>query len=1467
MPQENASKVNRLCRVRTISGVTLADFPLLPTDEHGFLDVAAILHSLEVGGFVDPVDVAERAGAFVLLGEPGIGKSTSLARSTAGTAYEIPGRALTEQSLLRLLEQLRGKTDRTDVPRPQTILIDQLDESPIIQSITEIIRLESDASTFQNVKVLVGCRTAEYPSALTALLERLCGGCVVAELSPLSRGAAVELASNLTGGSGESLIREVESLGAGALACIPLTLELLAAEYRESGSVTGGITELFDRGIRRLLARTPGLGSAATDPQRLAFAKRAAAFLLLTGRHTLVHDWDDVSERDLSIQDLIVGVERVDGGFFEVTKEVAFATLRSALIAGGEGNRAAFSHGSFASFLAAHYLADRRLPEMQLRQLLTVAAPDAVASIPPMLREMAAWFVALAPEQGVWLIHEDPEGLAAHSMLLGRPDLKAALVGALIQRAPEMELTRGGWKTARWNVAHAGLAAQLHPVLDAARAFEPEDWDQLARVRLAIRLSTETASPSLCEPLLAIAASGDWNDYHRSLAAESAFAIDEAVAADLCGIVRGLGNPATPQSPEAGLELVGTLLELLYPAFLSTPEVLELVASMSPPDLIGAYRFFVHELSNRIPERDLDQALAAIADVEVRTAHQRWEQQRDTQRGTYLEQTTLDEEVVLGVLDRVSLGNLTDDRIQIIAQVLSRSMFSNEDPALPLGFLLPTEEARLALVRENRRRLAWKMTSSLVRDGVQVDRFHASMIIGGWKNHPESAQRSLVSPDIPPNAPARLLDSGDLEWAYEASAAAAAADDESLSIGLARLAEGVFNESDPEQQAFVFERQAHPAWEHLSRVFAAEPIFGDEADMRRKAWGRRKANQVDPGALKDRLGTLETALAQAQIGDSEAFVRFTYNAQFDPLENRPLHNWEKPIEILPGFRIVVNGEQRYVEAGKIYVHAKSDNHEDWLGQGHFTTAALSGFKFLAHMARRGRLAEVASDDLEKWLTATLYFIAFEDSGNLLSTLAHLDPSKTSTALKEVVSADLARGNFPLELIERIPLDAAPLTEAAPDLLNDFVAHYRNLSASSPDTVKPENAPDSILQLVQTLVSRWARPDRSAAESAVELLAESGGQDALWRRAVCGLFEAHPVSTWRDFVLGPEGGDVDPELAAALVQFSRSRPAPWFLQELTERELSISYLRLAAWGDSHCRSGEEPPMFGPAADLARWRNECLNELANRGTWAAMNELNGLVATDREALHVRAAYSRARMQFRARGWRPPNLRDLFELLADPERRIIRNEKELLQLVSETIEAVQRDINGHGQLLWDVLPGRNTVGDVVLPEYWRPKNEAAVSEYLAHELKLRLVDRVLAINREVLVKPTNAHGAGTRNDILIETAERSHSPGEVLNKVALVIEVKGTWNRELMTAQRDQLAAYYLLEGDTRTGIYMVAQFPVEDWDDDQDRRRTVARRQDTDDLLDALKEQAATIESELGRTTVPCILRIARPRPRA
>ena len=145
MPQENASKVNRLCRVRTISGVTLADFPLLPTDEHGFLDVAAILHSLEVGGFVDPVDVAERAGAFVLLGEPGIGKSTSLARSTAGTAYEIPGRALTEQSLLRLLEQLLGKTDRTDRPRPHTIPVDHLAARPLSQGMTDITRPSPDS--------------------------------------------------------------------------------------------------------------------------------------------------------------------------------------------------------------------------------------------------------------------------------------------------------------------------------------------------------------------------------------------------------------------------------------------------------------------------------------------------------------------------------------------------------------------------------------------------------------------------------------------------------------------------------------------------------------------------------------------------------------------------------------------------------------------------------------------------------------------------------------------------------------------------------------------------------------------------------------------------------------------------------------------------------------------------------------------------------------------------------------------------------------------------------------------------------------------------------------------------------------------------------------------------------------------------------------------------------------------------
>ena len=53
----------------------------------------------------------------------------------------------------------------------------------------------------------------------------------------------------------------------------------------------------------------------------------------------------------------------------------------------------------------------------------------------------------------------------------------------------------------------------------------------------------------------------------------------------------------------------------------------------------------------------------------------------------------------------------------------------------------------------------------------------------------------------------------------------------------------------------------------------------------------------------------------------------------------------------------------------------------------------------------------------------------------------------------------------------------------------------------------------------------------------------------------------------------------------------------------------------------------------------------------------------------------------------------------------------------------------------------------------DLWQPKPESALSAYLAHELTLRLRGRGVAVNREVLIKPSNAYGAGERTDIKAE------------------------------------------------------------------------------------------------------------------
>jgi hypothetical protein len=308
--------------------------------------------------------------------------------------------------------------------------------------------------------------------------------------------------------------------------------------------------------------------------------------------------------------------------------------------------------------------------------------------------------------------------------------------------------------------------------------------------------------------------------------------------------------------------------------------------------------------------------------------------------------------------------------------------------------------------------------------------------------------------------------------------------------------------------------------------------------------------------------------------------------------------------------------------------------------------------------------------------------------------------------------------------------------------------------------------------------------------------------------------------------------------------------------------------------------DEPVLSGgwgtPAHDVQHWRDGLLQELSQRGTRDAVHVLRRLADQYPDRLSITSALVAATKQHAASNWHQVQLTDVVQVLEDPARRVIRSTSDLLDAVTEALDQIGKDLPAHGELLWDRKPGTRapkkttdsttTTASPAVPDTWRPKPEAALCAYVAHELTIRLAGRRISVNREVLVHPTDAYGAGERTDILIEAHPVSaYGYGTGAAKpLKLVIEAKGAWNRGLITSQETQLADRYLPEVVTDAGIYLIGWYPPELWDDPDDHaRRTQVERTTHEALLAELQEQATRLSTERAIRLKTIIITVPRP----
>jgi hypothetical protein len=196
--------------------------------------------------------------------------------------------------------------------------------------------------------------------------------------------------------------------------------------------------------------------------------------------------------------------------------------------------------------------------------------------------------------------------------------------------------------------------------------------------------------------------------------------------------------------------------------------------------------------------------------------------------------------------------------------------------------------------------------------------------------------------------------------------------------------------------------------------------------------------------------------------------------------------------------------------------------------------------------------------------------------------------------------------------------------------------------------------------------------------------------------------------------------------------------------------------------------------------------------------------------------------------------PKPADILQIAADKSRRFVRDAEDLLEVMTEILGKLEKELQGEtpaARDLWDKKTGSSSL--------YLPKPEEDISDYLKRYLDRELRERGVIINREVRIH------RGERTDIHVDAVIEGE--GDVRDTTTVIIEVKGRWNPELLTAMKDQLVDKYLADNRCRYGVYLVFWFDCDAWDPDDPRWKRRPRLASMDELKSTLTSQAAELSN--------------------
>lgn len=178
-------------------------------------------------------------------------------------------------------------------------------------------------------------------------------------------------------------------------------------------------------------------------------------------------------------------------------------------------------------------------------------------------------------------------------------------------------------------------------------------------------------------------------------------------------------------------------------------------------------------------------------------------------------------------------------------------------------------------------------------------------------------------------------------------------------------------------------------------------------------------------------------------------------------------------------------------------------------------------------------------------------------------------------------------------------------------------------------------------------------------------------------------------------------------------------------------------------------------------------------------------------------------------------------------------MQNGEQLLEVVIESLRRLEGKLQGETPAAPDLWNKRDD-------RTYRPKDEEAFSDYVKRHLQEDLEGKGVIVNREVVIRRGEGSERGERTDILVKAVVQEPR-SEENETVAVVIEAKGCWYQRLYKEMEAQLAARYLRDNKCQYGLYLVGWFNCPQWDPEDRRQKTAARR-DFDQTRKRLEDRA-------------------------